>query len=61
MEPLTRSEIEACMRTLGLDELQARWHLQQHRELVAAEGLRRKEAADKCRQRYAESLAELEK
>lgn len=54
MEPLTRSEIEACMRTLGLDELQARWHLQQHRELVKLAEQQRKEAADACRRRYAE-------
>jgi hypothetical protein len=52
VEPLTRSEIEACMRTLGLDELQARWHLQQHRALVAAaEALSRARAAA-CAAKY---------
>ena len=57
MEPVTRKDIERVMQQLGLDELAARRHIQQQRELAKLAEQQRQEAAEQCRQRWDERMS----
>ena len=61
MEPVTRADIDRVVELLGFDEMRARWHIQQQRELAKRAEQQRHEAAEKCRQRWAASLLAEEK
>lgn len=56
MEPVKREHIEAAMRLFGFDELAARRHVQQRQQLARQIEQQQREAADQCRQRWADRM-----